>query len=136
MGNRRGINVEIWDNPIFKKMSVEERTLYLYLLTNSHTTSIGIYRISKIQIARELGVSNESVQALLDRLGSEYKLIRYNPKTSEVAIKDWGKLILPDGGKEAIASELKEVKDHSLTTYVMQSIVDPKIRSLYKSFCH
>ncbi|WP_423798173.1 hypothetical protein [Neobacillus sp. SAB-20_R2A] len=136
MGNRGGINVEIWDNPMFKKMSAEERTFFLYLLTNSQTTSIGIYPISKIQIALELGVSKERVQALLDRLGLEYELIRYNPETNEVAIKNWEKLILLDGGKKAMITALQEVNDHSLISYVMESIDDPKICSLYKSFCH
>ncbi|WP_066303970.1 hypothetical protein [Bacillus sp. FJAT-29814] len=76
MGNRRGINVEIWEEPFFKKMNVEERSFYIYLLTNSCTTSIGIYRISKILIALELGASKENAQALLDRFCFEYELIR------------------------------------------------------------
>ncbi|MFC4799475.1 hypothetical protein ACFPA1_08900 [Neobacillus sp. GCM10023253] len=135
MGNRRGINVEIWDHPIIKKMSVEERTFYIYLLTNSHTTSIGIYPISKILIALELGVSIESAQALLDRFSLEYELIRYNRETREVAIKDWGKFVLLNGGKRVMLSELKEVGDHSLIPFVSESIAKPKIRSLYDLFC-
>ncbi|MCM3768283.1 hypothetical protein [Neobacillus niacini] len=135
MGNGRGINVEIWDHPIFKKMSVEERTFYLYMLTNSQTTSIGIYRISKILAALELGVSIERAQALLDRFSLEYELIRYNRETREVAIKDWGKFVLLNGGKRVMVSQLSEVEDRSLIPYVSASIANPKIRSLYNSFC-
>ncbi|MCH6265339.1 hypothetical protein [Neobacillus citreus] len=135
MGNRRGINVEIWDHPIFKKMSVEERTFYLYLLTNRHATGIGIYHIVRKLIAFELGVSIDSSQALLDRFSLEYELIRYNRETREVAIKDWGKFVQLNGGKRVMLSELKEVGDHSLIPFVSESIAKPKIRSLYDSFC-
>lgn len=135
MGNRRGINVEIWDHPIFKKMSVEERTFYLYLLTNRHATGIGIYHIARKLIAFELGVSIESAQALIDRFSLEYELIRYNRETREIAVKDWGKFVLLNCGKRVMLSELKEVRDHSLIPFVSESIAKPKIRSLYDSFC-
>lgn len=135
MANRIGINVGIWDNPVFKKMNVEERTFYLYLLTNSQTTNIGIYQISKMQIALELGASIERVQALIDRLSSEYRLIRYNHETSEMAIKDWGKFVLLNGGKRVMVSQLREVEDRMLIPYVLESITNPKIRSLYEPFC-
>lgn len=137
MGNRRGINIEIWDDPFFsKQMSIEDRTFYLYLLTNRHATGIGIYQIARKLMAFELGVSRESVQALIDRFALEYKLIRFNPETSEIAIKDWGKWSLLEGRKRDRIPEFRRVKDHSLISYVMESIDDPKICSLYTSFCH
>ncbi|WP_284035639.1 hypothetical protein [Neobacillus sp. 114] len=136
MGNRRGINIKIWEDPFFsKQMSVEDRFFYLYLLTNSHATGIGIYQIARKLMALELGVSIERVQALIDRFALEYKMIRFNPKTSEIAIKDWGKWTLLEGVKRDRIPEFRRVMDHSLIPYVSASITNPKIRSIYDSFC-
>ncbi|MBS4214946.1 hypothetical protein [Neobacillus rhizophilus] len=135
MGNQRGINMGIWDDPFFKKMSAAERAFYLYLLTNGHATGIGIYQIARTIMALELGISRESVQALIDRFALEYKLIRFNPETSEIAIKDWGKWIKLEGRKRDKIPEFRGVKEHSLIPYVSESIANPKIRNLYESFC-
>jgi DnaD/phage-associated family protein len=65
-------------------------------------------------------------------------LIRYNPETRELAIKNWGKDNLEKGGKpvmDCIISELKDVEDRSLILYVSESIRKQDIRSLYESFC-
>ncbi|MFK9092481.1 DnaD domain protein [Bacillus salipaludis] len=112
--------------------------LSAYLLTNPQTTQIGIYKITKQQMAFDLGYSIESVHSLMERFTLNHKLIRYNPETRELAIKNWGKENLQKGGKpvmDCIAFELKEVEDHSLIQYVSESIVKQEIRSLYQSFC-
>lgn len=88
-------------------------------------------------MAFDLGYSIESVQALVDRFINHHKLIRYNPETRELAIKNWGKDNLEKAGKpvmDCIVSELKEVEDHSLIHYVAESIRKQEIRSLYELF--
>ena len=53
----------------------------------------------------------------MERFIEHHKLIRYNPKTREPAIKNWGKDNLHKGGKpvmDCILSELKEVEDTSI----------------------
>jgi hypothetical protein len=119
-------------------MTPENKYFYLYLLTNPHTTQIGIYKITKKQMAFDLGYSIESVHSLMERFTLHHKLIRYNPETRELAIKNWGKENLQKGGKpvmDCIFSELKEVEDHSLIQYVSDSIDKEEIRNLYQSFC-
>ncbi|MFB6466808.1 DNA replication protein DnaD [Cytobacillus sp. Hz8] len=114
------------------------QVFYLYLLTNPQTTQIGIYRITKKQMAFDLGYSIESVASLMERFTWQHKLIRYNLQTRELAIKNWGKDNLHKGGKpvmDCILSELKEVEDHSLIQYVSESIDKSDICSLYESFC-
>jgi hypothetical protein len=89
-------------------------------------------------MAFDLGYSIESVHSLMERFINHHKLIRYNPETRELAIKNWGKDNLHKGGKpvmDCIFSELKDVEDLSLIQYVSESIQIQEIRSLYESFC-
>ncbi|WP_335384679.1 DnaD domain protein [Neobacillus drentensis] len=133
------VRTDFWKNPIVsEEMTPEDKYFYLYLLTNPQTTQIGIYRITKKQMAFDLGYSIESVHSLMERFIDHHKLIRYNPETRELAIKNWGKDNLHKGGKpvmDCIYSELKDVEDTSLIQYVAESIQKQEIRSLYESFC-
>jgi DnaD/phage-associated family protein len=138
MAKYRMVRIEFWKNPIvMEEMSPEDKYFYLYLLTNPQTTQIGIYRITKKQMAFDLGYSIESVHSLMERFEVYYRLIRYNPETRELAIRDWGKENLQKAGKpvmDCILSELKEVMDCTLIPYVSESIHKKEIRSLYESF--
>jgi hypothetical protein len=138
MAKFRMVRVDFWRNPVvLEEMSPEDKYFYLYLLTNPNTTQIGIYQITKKQMAFDLGYSIESVQALMDRFIHHHKVIRYNPETRELPIKNWGKYNLQKGGKpimDCIYSELKEVVDRSLIQYVSESIQKGEICSVYQSF--
>jgi len=92
MAKYRMVRVDFWKNPIaLEEMTPEDKYFYLYLLTNPNTTQIGIYRMTKKQMAFDLGYSIETVQSLMERFIEHHKLIRYNPITRELAIKNWGK---------------------------------------------
>lgn len=138
MAKYKMVRADFWNNSIVIDMSPEDKYFYLYLLTNPETSQSGIYKITKKQMAFDLGYSVESVQSLIDRFRDYHNLIRYNPETRELAIKTWGKYHLHKAGKQimqCIISELNEVKDHSLIRYVAGSIIKPEIYSLYDSSC-
>ncbi|WP_226530265.1 DnaD domain-containing protein [Metabacillus niabensis] len=131
-------NTDFWMTPIVgEELSAYERYLYIYLLTNYHTTQIGIYRILKKQIAVEMGLSLDHVESLMESLEQQHNLIRYNPETREVVITHWADRIHSRGGKpvmDCIHSELRKVEDPTLISYVLDSIKRPEIRSLYEKF--
>jgi hypothetical protein len=133
------VHVDFWKNPIvLEEMSPEDKLFYLYLLTNANTTQIGIYKITKKQMAFDLGFSMESVNTVMERFIHHHKVIRYNPVTRELAIRNWGVDNLYKAGKpvmDCITSELKKVEDISLIKYVLEPIEKQEIRSLYISFC-
>jgi DnaD/phage-associated family protein len=139
MAKFRMVRTDFWTNPIVcEEMTPEDKFFSLYLHTNPQTTQIGIYKITKKQMAFDLGYSIESVHALMERFINHHKLIRYNPETRELAIQNWGKYNLDKGGKpmmDCIYSELKDVEDRSLIHYVLKTIQKQEIRSLYESFC-
>jgi hypothetical protein len=132
------MRADIWNHSIVIEMTPEDKFFYLYILTNPQSNQIGIYKITKKQLAFDLGFSAEIVRSIMDRFTDHYKLIRYNPGTSEIAIKTWGKYYLHKAGKqvmECVISVLNEVKDHSLIRYVAGAIYKPEIYSLYDSSC-
>ncbi|MFS0777715.1 replication protein [Neobacillus sp. 3P2-tot-E-2] len=91
MEKYRIVPTDFWKNPIvLEEMTTEDKYFYLYLLTNSQTTPIGIYKITKKQMVFDLGYSIEQVDSLIERFINHHKLIRYNPETMELAIKNWG----------------------------------------------
>jgi DnaD/phage-associated family protein len=139
MAKFRMVRVDFWREPmVLEEMTPEDKYFYLYLLTNPNTTQIGIYQITKKQMAFDLGYSIESVHSIMDRFIQHHQVIRYNPETRELAIKNWGKYNLHKGGKpimDCIYSELKEVGDISLIQYVSESIPKGEICSVYQSFC-
>ena len=139
MAKFRKVRMDFWMDPmVSEEMTPEDRYFYLYLLTNQRSTQIGIYQITKKQMAFDMGYSIESVHSLMERFITHHQLIRYNPETRELAIKNWGENNFDKAGKpmmDCIISELKAVKDASLIQYVSEFIRKQEFRSLYESFC-
>ena len=132
----RHVHVEFWKDPrVLEELTPEDKLFFLYLLTNQNTTQIGVYKITKKQIAFELGFSTETVNSLMDRFINNYKIIKYNNDTREIGIKNWGKYNLNKLGKpmlDCIKSELKNVDDKSLLEFVKESISKEEIVSLFE----
>lgn len=138
MGKFRMIQIQFWeDDKVSEEMTPEDKYFFLYLLTNPKTTSIGIYPLTKKRMAFETGYSVESIHALMERFEKQYQLIRYNPQTKEVAIKNWGKYNFKRGGKpvlDCVKGELSRVKDQSLIAYVGKHITSKAIKALYDGY--
>ncbi|PUF85810.1 DNA replication protein DnaD, partial [Bacillus altitudinis] len=92
MAKFRQVYTTFWNDPkVTEEMTPEDRYFYLYLITNPNTTQIGVYSITKKQMAFDLGYSIESINSLMDRFETHHELIVYNNETRELAIKNWAK---------------------------------------------
>ena len=115
MSKFRQIQTNFWsDTYIQEEMTAEDKYFYLYLMTNEFTTQIGIYPITKKQMAFDLGYSMESVQALLQRFETYHKLIKYDTETREIILLKWAENNLNIGGKpvqDLIKKEISQVKN-------------------------
>ncbi|PFP32577.1 hypothetical protein COJ93_26420 [Bacillus anthracis] len=124
MAKYRHVQTSFWsDARVSEEMTPEDKYFYLYLMTNEHTKQIGVYQITRKQIAFELGYSIETVKALLERFVSYHKLVMYNEETREICLVNWGKYNLNKGGKpieDCIKKELKDIKDLSLVKTVLE----------------
>lgn len=126
MGIKRIVDVSFWtDEKTIDLFSPEDKYFMLYLLTNPHTTQLGIYKYSVTMMAFELGYSKESVMVLLDRFEDKYNLIYRSKTTNELAIKNYLRYSIIKGGKpveDLINKELGNVKDKSLINKVFSRI--------------
>ncbi|KKI88935.1 hypothetical protein WQ54_28880 [Bacillus sp. SA1-12] len=117
MENYRVVHTDFWKDPIVsKEMNIEEKYFYIYLLTNPNTTKNGVYPMTKEQMALDLGYSVITVQSLIERFTRHHKLIRYNPETSELVIKNRGKYIHHNDEEPVIDGYHSKLKDFHLTT--------------------
>ena len=125
MGIKRIIDTDFWtDDKVMMEFTPEDRLFMLYLLTNPHTTQLGVYKILPKQMAFELGYSADTVNVLLDRFESKYKMICYSRETSEIAVRNYLKYSIVKGGKpvfDLLTKEANRVKNKSLLSYIIES---------------
>ena len=130
MGVKRVVDIAFWtDDKVVDMFSPEDKLFMLYLLTNPHTTQLGIYKINEKQMAFEIGWSRDTVQVLLERFEKKYELIMLSPETKEIAIKNYLKHSIVKGGQpveDLLNKEIGEVKNVALLKYVIDSIKDYK----------
>ena len=132
----RHVYLKFWkDDKVMELFSVEEMLLFLFLLTNPNTTQIGVYKILPKEIAFMTGFEEEEVSIMLELFEKEYKLIKYNKLTHEIAIVHWARYNLNKaGGKpmmDCISSELSRVEDVSLLQVILSDIKNEGIKKLY-----
>ena len=77
MAVKRIVSTSFWSDSKVDTFSPEDKYFMLYLLTNPHTTQLGIYEFSMKHAAFEMGYSVETVQALLSRFQDRYRIIMY-----------------------------------------------------------
>ena len=126
MAVKRIIDTRFWtDDKVVDLFSPEDKLFMLYILTNPHTTQLGIYKINKKIMAFELGYSLETIDILLDRFENKYGIIFYSKETNEIAIKNYLKYSVIKGGKpveDCLLKEIKEIKDTNLIYNIFNNI--------------
>ena len=131
----RHIQTAFWKDPkIIEDMTPEDRLFFLYILTNPSTTQIGVYNITKKQMAFELGYSIEVINSLVNRFENQHNVIKYNEETREICIINWGKYNLNKGGKpivDCVKKEVSQVKDKSLLKIIADKIEKNEIKDIF-----
>lgn len=125
MAIKRIVSTEFWtDRKVVETFTPEDRFFMIYLLTNPHTTQLGIYQfVSKIA-AFEIGYGQESITTLIDRFERIHDVVRFSNKTGEIAIKNYLKHSIVKGGTpvyDLLMKEAKAVKDKTLLAYVLDA---------------
>ena len=137
MSKFRQIQTSFWsDTYIQEEMTAEDKYFYLYLMTNEFTTQIGIYPITKKQMAFDLGYSIESVQALLQRFETYHKLIKYDTETREIILLKWAENNLNIGGKpvqDLIKKEISQVKNKEFLSLMFQNCPENSLKNFIAS---
>ncbi|PEV73982.1 replication protein, partial [Bacillus cereus] len=73
----RQVHTSFWnDVKVQEDFTPEDKYFFLYLLTNPQTKQIGVYQITKKQMAFETGYSHETIKALMQRFEEYHKIIK------------------------------------------------------------
>lgn len=134
LGIKRVVDTEFWEDDKVENMTPEEKYFWLYLLTNPYTKQLGIYKVTKKQMAFHLGYDIETVTKLLERFEDAYGLIKY--MDGEVAIKNFLRHSILKGGKpveDCLNADLKNVKHRSLIRWVFDGIDPSKVNATVMS---
>ena len=121
MGIKRIVDTSFWTDGKVEEFTPEDKYFMLYLLTNPHTTQLGIYEISVKRAAYEMGYSTDAVRALIERFERVHGVVFFSKETNEIAIKNFLRHSVIKGGKpveDCIVAELAKVKDKTLIAKV------------------
>lgn len=121
MATYRQVKLSFWTDPLVSdNFSAEDKYFFLYLLTNLHTNLCGCYEVSKTQVAKEMGYSEETINAVIDRFENKYNLIRYDKKTYELLILNWSKHNWTESPKfrKLVEKEIESIKDKEFKEYL------------------
>ena len=133
MGIKRVVDTDFWTDEKVESFTPEEKYFWLYLLTNPYTRQLGIYHITKKQMAFHLGYDVETVSKLLDRFENKYGLIKY--EESEIAIYNYLKWSIVKGGKpveDCLKADIKKVKNKKLIDLVFDKVVNNDVNNTVK----
>jgi len=81
MGKNRYINTKFWEDPWISDLSVKNKLLFIYLLTNPLTNMAGIYEITQKRISFDTGLDKNDVLKGLkafESVGKVYYINDYN----------------------------------------------------------
>ncbi|RWX70506.1 hypothetical protein EN780_03010 [Mesorhizobium sp. M4B.F.Ca.ET.089.01.1.1] len=93
----------VWRSPRFIKLPDEAKVGYLYLLTNSHVTSAGVYELPPGYACADLGWAEAGYDSVLKELVS-VGLIDHDPATAVILIERWFKHNPPTNDDHALGT--------------------------------
>ena len=118
MALTRPISVDLWlKQDVNESYSLDDKLVYVYLITNEHTQQLGIYRITFKTIANELNMPLDRVEQSMFNLENKFNIIRYSKRTNEVAILDYLTFGILKGGnviRQCFNNINKKVQDKTL----------------------
>lgn len=123
MDNKRILNINFWDEEDIYDLDANQKLFYLYILTNSKTNAIGVY---KFNISKAVIETAFKLDEIMDMLAffEERKKIYYSDETKELLIVNWTKHNYPLSQKDLkeLNKEVLRIKDKNLQK-ILYSIV-------------
>ena len=77
MAKNRMVNTRIWSDPRVLDLDPSEKLLWVYLITNDHTSICGIYELHSRIIAMETWFDKDMIDKILVRFTNDKKIRRY-----------------------------------------------------------
>lgn len=121
----RNVQLSFWtDNKVEDDFTPEDKYFYLYLLTNPQTNLCGCYEVSWSQLTNQTGYNKETVKRLLDRFEKVHNVIRFDEKTKEILVLNWGKYNWNKSEKvlKGVESVAVHIKSETFKDYVFEAM--------------
>ena len=126
MGLSRLVSTDFWtDEKVVELFSVEDCYFFLYLLTNPHSSPLGVYKLTLKQAAFECKWTVDQVAILLNRFEEKYNVVKWSASTSEIAIKNYMLYGINSGGKplnDRLKKDIDAVKNKELLEFVYDGL--------------
>lgn len=119
----RNISQSFWtDRKVVEDFTPEDRYMYLYLLTNTHTTLCGCYEVSLKQMAKETGYNTDTIERLLERFEQSHEVIKYVTETQELLIINWHRYNWSESFRvnRPLAKSIQTVKHPEFRNYLLK----------------
>jgi len=76
-GVLRSINTAIWDDPYIRNLSIKEKLIWMYMLSNRLTTMAGIYEITIDKIGFDTNVKFDFIKSTFKKFEQDKKIYYY-----------------------------------------------------------
>lgn len=74
MAELRMVHTTFWNDEYIESLSVEEKYLFLYFLTNPSTHICGVYQILMKYISVDTGIPKERIEKILEKFEKDGKM--------------------------------------------------------------
>lgn len=86
----RPVYTGFWIRPdVNEQYTLDDKLLYVYLITNGHFQQHAIYQLSKKMMMAELNMPEDRFNDAFGHLENDFKVIKYSTKSGEIAIIDY-----------------------------------------------
>lgn len=119
----RSVKASTWSSRKFHRLTPEEKTVYLYLLTGPMSSDTSVYLMPLDQAALDVGMSIGDVEIII-RHFEELELVVYNWDEEEICVIDYFTYgTTPTSGLvyEMYAKDFDKIHDRELIEYVVNS---------------
>lgn len=125
MSVKRSISTSVWSDSWFETLNRDEKLLWLYLLSNSHTNMLGIYELSVRRISFETGLTDVVISKALKAFERVCKCFH---KHDHIILPNWMKhqSMNPNMLKSA-KSDFDELPDD------VKSLIDSDVSKAFES---
>lgn len=78
MSKQRYVQDSFWTDPYIEELSIQEKLVFLYLLTNPLCNVAGIYEITQSRLSLETGIEKKQIEKILNKFCKDNKIIRHD----------------------------------------------------------
>jgi len=132
---QRWINSRIWNDDFFStELSVEEKLLFLFLLSNNNTSQTGIYEMSEKQMQNESGLPKDKMLKALEKFCRSGKVHYIRPY---IIIENYRKHQTNDSlnTMKGLINEINEIPVEIIQTMLSNGIGHYLFRIISSSSC-